>query len=216
MLVDDGVLRRTSDGWEVTVDVDAIQVPPTISSLLSARVDRLRNDERTVVELASVVGKEFYRGAIVDLAPDNVKDLVDGCLESLRRKELVEPVGTYWIDEPVYTFHHALIRDAAYRRVLKERRADLHERVAGWLEVKTADVLGEHDELLGYHLEQAHEYKRQLGRQDDDLGSRARGVPRTRRAACARERRPSRGRDVVRTRAGPADPRRRASRPGCC
>ena len=58
---------------EVTVDVDAIEVPPTISSLLAARVDRLRNDERTVVELASVVGKEFYRGAIVDLAPEASK-----------------------------------------------------------------------------------------------------------------------------------------------
>ena len=176
MLVDDGVLQRTSDGWSVTVDVDAIEVPPTISSLLSARVDRLRNDERTVVELASVVGKEFYRGALVDLAPPGVADVVDGCLESLRRKELVEPVGTYWIDEPVYRFHHVLIRDAAYRRLLKESRADLHERVAEWLQRKTTDVLGEHDELVGYHLEQAHEYKRQLGRPDDVLGSRAAGL----------------------------------------
>ncbi len=173
MLVDDGVLMRTGDGWTVTVDVEAIQVPPTIQSLLSARVDRLRSDERTVVELAAVVGKEFYRGALYDLAPPAVKELVDGCLESLRRKELVEPVGTYWIDEPVYRFHHVLIRDAAYRRLLKESRADLHERVAEWLERKTAGVLGEHDELLGYHLEQAHDYKRQLGRHDDDLGRRA-------------------------------------------
>ncbi|MEX2538614.1 MAG: nuclear transport factor 2 family protein [Actinomycetota bacterium] len=173
MLVDDGVLQRTADGWNVTIDVEAIQVPPTIQSLLSARVDRLRNDERTVVELASVVGKEFYRGALYDLAPAGVKDLVDGCLESLRRKELVEPVGTYWIDEPVYRFHHVLIRDAAYRRLLKESRADLHERVAEWLERKTSDVLGEHDELVGYHLEQAHDYKQQLGRMDEPLGRRA-------------------------------------------
>ncbi len=173
MLVDDGVLLRTAEGWTVTVDVEAIQVPPTIQSLLSARVDRLRGDERAVLELASVVGKEFYRGALVDLAPANVRDLVDGVLESLRRKELVEPVGTYWIDEPVFRFHHVLIRDAAYRRLLKESRGDLHERVAEWLEVKTADVLGEHDELIGYHLEQAHDYKKQLGRPDVELGRRA-------------------------------------------
>lgn len=173
MLVDDGVLLRTADGWTVTVDVEAIQVPPTIQSLLSARVDRLRGDERAVMELASVVGKEFYRGTLIDLAPANVRDLVDGVLESLRRKELVEPVGTYWIDEPVFRFHHVLIRDAAYRRLLKESRADLHERVAEWLEVKTADVLGEHDELIGYHLEQAHDYKKQLGRPDVALGRRA-------------------------------------------
>ncbi len=173
MLVDDHVLLRTGDGWTVTRDVDAIEVPPTISSLLAARIDRLRSDERTIVELASVVGKEFYRGVLHELAPPAMRDLVDGVLESLRRKEIVEPVGTYWIDEPVYRFHHVLIRDAAYRRLLKESRAELHERVATWLQEKTAGVLGEHDELIGYHLEQAHEYKRQLGRPDEQLGGRA-------------------------------------------
>ena len=50
----------------------------------------------------------------------------------MRRKELVEPTGTYWGDEPVHRFHHVLIRDAAYRRLLKTTRADLHERVAVW------------------------------------------------------------------------------------
>lgn len=173
MLVDDGVLQRTSSGWDVSVDVDAIEVPPTIQSLLAARVDRLRSDERTVIELAAVIGKEFYRGALDELAPPTVRDQIESALESLRRKELVEPAGTYWIDEPVYRFHHVLIRDAAYRRLLKETRADVHERMADWLERKTSGVLGEHEELIGFHLEQAHEYKRQLGSSDDALGGRA-------------------------------------------
>src|SRR5207253_11265793 len=98
------------------------------------------------------------------------------CLESLRRKELVEPAGTYWIDEPVYRFHHVLIRDAAYRRLLKEVRVELHERVAAWLETKTEGLVGEHEELIGYHLEPGHEYLRQLGRLDEraaDVGRRA-------------------------------------------
>lgn len=162
MLVDEGVLRRSDGAWAMTVDVDAIQVPPTIQSLLSARVDRLDPAERTVLELASVVGKEFYRGAVHHLAPAAVRVSLDAHLESLRRKEFVEPAGTYWIDEPVFRFHHVLIRDAAYRRLLKEARADLHERVAAWLEAKTAEVLGEHDELIGFHYEQAHESLRQL------------------------------------------------------
>ena len=176
MLVDDGVLRRDGEAWTVTVDVEAIEVPPTIQSLLAARMDRLRNDERAVVELASVVGKEFYRGALQELASIQVREQLDACLESLRRKELIEPVGTYWIDEPVFRFHHALIRDAAYRRLLKESRADVHERVAAWIERKTNDVIGEHEELIGYHFEQAHEYLKQLGRLDDhavELGRRA-------------------------------------------
>ncbi len=176
MLVDDGVLRRADDRWVATIDVDAIQIPPTIHSLLAARVDRLTPHERTVLELASVIGKEFYKGAIAALAPAAVKVDLNAHFESLRRKELVEPAGTYWIDEPVFRFHHALIQDAAYRRLLKESRADLHERVAEWLERKLGGIIGEHDELIGYHLEQAHESLRQLGSFDDhtgELGKRA-------------------------------------------
>src|SRR5581483_4036875 len=176
MLVDDGVLRRSGDEWISTVDVDAIEVPPTIQSLLAARVERLTQHERTVLEIASVVGKEFYRGAVNELAPETVRVGLESHLESLRRKELVEPVGTYWIDEPVFRFHHALIQDAAYRRLLKESRAEMHERVAAWLEMKTEGLLGEHDEIIGYHLEQAHESRRQLGVMNDHvrvLGERA-------------------------------------------
>ena len=173
MLVDDRVLQRTSDGWTVTVDVDAIQVPPTIQSLLAARVDRLRSDERAIIEIASVIGKEFYRGALDALAPPAIRDHVDGVLESLRRKELVEPAGSYWIDEPIFRFHHALIRDAAYRRLLKESRAELHERAARWIDDKAEGLVGEHDEIVGYHLEQATDYLQQLGKPWEELSRRA-------------------------------------------
>ncbi len=176
MLVDDGVLRKDDGSWVVTVDATEIDVPPTIQALLSARIDRLPADERVVVERASVIGKHFYRGAVAALSPAPVAHALDGHLETLRRKELVEPEGTYWIDEPVFRFHHVLIRDAAYRRLLKETRAELHERFAEWLERKAGDLVGEHEEIIGYHLEQAHEYRRQLGpldEQDRELGRRA-------------------------------------------
>lgn len=166
MLVDDGVLRADGDGWVVTVDARDIDVPPTISSLLAARVERLRADERTVLERASVVGHEVYRGALVALLPVESRAHLDTVLESLRRKELLEPAGSYWIDEPVLRFHHALIRDAAYRRLLKEARADLHERTADWLRAKTGGG-ADHDEVIGYHLEQAQTNRRELGPLDE-------------------------------------------------
>ena len=176
MLVDDGVLRKDEGSWVVTVDATDVDVPPTIHALLSARIDRLPADERVVVERSSVIGKQFYRGAVAALAPAPVAAALDQHLETLRRKQLVEPEGTYWIDEPVFRFHHVLIRDAAYRRLLKEARADLHERFAEWLERKAGELVGEHEEVIGYHLEQAHEYRRQLGPLDDrgiELGRRA-------------------------------------------
>src|SRR5581483_8583784 len=78
---------------------------------------------------------------------------------------LLEPAGTYWIDERVLRFHHALIREAAYRRLLKESRARLHERVAGWLVAKSGGG-PEHDETIGFHLEQAQANLRSLGTLD--------------------------------------------------
>jgi class 3 adenylate cyclase/tetratricopeptide (TPR) repeat protein len=177
MLVDDGVLSRDGgERWVVTVEADEIDVPPTIHALLSARIERLREDERAVVERAAVVGKEFYRGAVIELVPPAVRPGIDTHLETLRRKELVEPEGTYWIDERVFRFHHVLIRDAAYRRLLKEARAELHERFADWLEGKVGELVGEHSEVLGYHLEQAHSYLADLGVLDHratELGQRA-------------------------------------------
>ncbi len=166
MLVDDGVLQR-GQGAFVDVDASGVDVPPTISALLEARIERLGADERSVVERAAVIGKQFYRGAVAELAPAPVASNVDAHLEALRLKEMVEPEGTYWIDEPVYRFHHVLIRDAAYRALLKQARAELHERFARWLEEKAGDLVGEHEEVIAFHLEQAHEYRRELGPLDD-------------------------------------------------
>ncbi len=176
MLVDERALVRSGDGWAVREQAEAFDVPPTIQALLSARIERLRDDERAVVERAAVIGQQFYRGAVAELVAPPVRAGIDGHLAALRRKELVEPEGVYWIDEPVYRFHHVLIRDAAYRLLLKEARAVLHERFADWLAAKAGELVGEYEEMVAFHLEQAHAYRRELGPLDDAgraLGARA-------------------------------------------
>ena len=130
MLVDDGVVSRTDAGWELAIDAEALLVPPTIQSLLAARVERMPPEERHVIELAAVVGSEFPRGALQSLDEHLSPSRLDVVLESLRRREVIDPTGTYWGDEPLFRFHHVLIRDAAYRRLLKGKRAELHERTA--------------------------------------------------------------------------------------
>jgi class 3 adenylate cyclase len=163
MLVDDQTLRAEDDVWTLTVAWDAVDVPPSIQALLAARIDRLPADEQLLLERASIAGKEFPLGGLSELLPPTSSTAVSALLESLRRKELVEPDGTYWIDEPVYRFHHVLIRDAAYRRVLRQTRAELHERLARWLESKVSARVSEYEELIGFHLEQAYEQRRELG-----------------------------------------------------
>jgi class 3 adenylate cyclase/tetratricopeptide (TPR) repeat protein len=164
MLVDDEVLHAGAGGrWALRVPPDAIDVPPTIQSLLAARLDRLSADEQVVLERASVWGTAFPLGALVELLPPDRHSGVPAIMEQLRRKELVESDGTYWVDQPVYRFHHVLIRDAAYRRLLRDRRAVLHEAIASWIQEKTATLEAEYDDLVGHHLEQAYLQRRELG-----------------------------------------------------
>lgn len=165
MLVDDGVLARTGDRWHLTIDVDAIEVPPTILSLLASRVERLPDDERQVVELASVIGTEFDRGVLGSIAGDDITARLGALIDRLRRKDLVEPSGTWAGDHPEYRFHHVLVRDAAYRRLLKGHRADLHERVGRHLERLGASG-GQADVVIAHHYEQVHRYRSELGTVD--------------------------------------------------
>lgn len=165
MLVDDGVLARDGDHWRLTIDADAIEVPPTILSLLASRVERLPDDERHVVELASVIGTEFDRGTLDALADTAVARGHGAAIERLRRKDLIEPSGQWSGDHPVYRFHHVLIRDAAYRRLLKARRAELHELVGR--HVETSGVADdEADIIVAHHFEQVFRYRTELGALD--------------------------------------------------
>jgi class 3 adenylate cyclase/tetratricopeptide (TPR) repeat protein len=163
MLIDDGRLERSNGSWVSVGEMAEVAVPPSISSLLEARLDRLRPDERAVIERASVVGKVFYGGAIQALfgmdPPPNLRDLVMG----LVRREMVRADRSTLPGQDMYRFRHILIRDAAYESTPKELRAELHERFAGWLEEIAGERIDEQQEILAYHLEQTVELRRQLG-----------------------------------------------------
>jgi class 3 adenylate cyclase/tetratricopeptide (TPR) repeat protein len=148
--------------------------PPTIHALLQARLDLLADDERLVIGHASVEGQVFHRGAIAELVPPSMRPALEVQLSSLVRKELIRPESSLLPGEDAYCFRHLLIREAAYGSMPKELRAQLHETYAGWLERTMEDASFERNEILGYHLEQAYLFRRELGQADaDELGARA-------------------------------------------
>lgn len=137
-----------------------VAVPPTLQALLAARLDQLEPGERGVLERGAVEGEVFHRGAVQALAPEETH--VTPRLAALVRKELIRPDRPQLAGDDGFRFRHLLIRDAAYDGLPKSVRAELHERFAGWLEQHGAQLV-ELDEILGYHLQQAHRYRAELG-----------------------------------------------------
>ncbi len=170
MLLDDGILARDDRGrWVLIREVGAIMVPPTIQALLSARLDRLGPIDRVVVERAAVIGQVFFRGAVEDLSPDEVRRHAGESLQNLTNRELVTPHESSFAGQEAYRFMHILIREAAYHGLLKRTRADLHVRFIDWLERVASDRVLEFEEIRGYHLEQAFFTLQQLTPNDDKV-----------------------------------------------
>ena len=138
-------------------------IPITLRSLLAARLDRLGPGERAVVERSAVVGPEFWAGAVAELLPPGARPTLARHLEALARKGLIETDASPAPFERAFRFRHVLIQEAAYRALPKARRAELHERLADWLDDASTDFLGERDQTVGYHLEQAYRYREELG-----------------------------------------------------
>jgi DNA-binding SARP family transcriptional activator len=159
--------RATSRGAEL---------PPTLRSLLAARLDRLGPGERVVLECASVVGREFWAGAVSELLPPDGRATLGRHLAGLSRRELTEPGLSTLPFEDAFRFRHVLIQEAAYRSLSKARRAELHERLADSLQRTPAHEITAEDEVIGHHLEQAFLYREELGASDESirvLGKRA-------------------------------------------
>ena len=148
---------------------DAIELPASIHALLAARIDSLEPAERRMLERASIVGKEFWPRALVALSARTDQPHVTGRLMALVRKGLVKPSRAEVPGEDAYRFRHSLICDETYAGIPKAVRAELHERFARWLQEQAREGggFGEHDEILAYHLEQAHRYRTELLPADD-------------------------------------------------
>jgi class 3 adenylate cyclase len=174
MLVEERRLEHTDAGLSA-VHSSLLSLPPTIHALLAARIDRLDPEERDAVEAGAVIGRPFGASALLALTDGADRPTLDGRVEALVRKQLIAPDGGRFAGEETFSFTHILLRDVAYRGVLKARRADLHGRYADWLERAAGERAAEYDELLGYHLEHAHRYLTELGALEErgELAARA-------------------------------------------
>jgi DNA-binding SARP family transcriptional activator len=134
-------------------------LPSSIQAVLAARIDRLERGERAVLEHASVQGRTFYAGAVAGELAEGEPSGVATHLVSLVQKQLIRSERSELAEEDAFRFAHVLIREAAYHGLPKQRRADLHEHVARWLQERP----GAEDETLGHHFGEAYRYRAELG-----------------------------------------------------
>jgi class 3 adenylate cyclase/tetratricopeptide (TPR) repeat protein len=164
-LIENGSLVRDGDRWVATSDLSDLETPPSISVLLSARLDRLDPAERELVERASVIGKDFL-GSEVDAIADAADNEVRRQLGSVVNKDLIRSWPSQGEDR--YSFPHLLLCDVAYEGIRKSARAELHERYATWLEDRADRRVEPFEEIIAYHLEQAFRYREELGPVDEE------------------------------------------------
>ena len=165
-LVETGVLRGKRGAYALAHSVDAIEVPATVQALLAARIDRLRFDDKRLLEIAAVIGKDIPLGLLAAIANETEDDVRDR-LERLQNAAFLYEARVS--ADAGYTFKHALTHEVAYGSVPPERRRALHARIVAALETKHRDRLGEPIERLAHHAlrgelwERAVHYLRQAG-----------------------------------------------------
>jgi class 3 adenylate cyclase/tetratricopeptide (TPR) repeat protein len=184
MLIDRGVIRATeASRWEVAATVADVDVPRSIQGLISARLDGLPDDEKSLLQDAAVIGRTFWLGSLANLAglsPAATRE----ALGRLRVKELVVPnERSSFRDEPEFSFRHALLRDGAYDSLPKALRAAKHEAVAAWAAQRAGDRVDEIAELIATHRFEALRYRDELSETGPERDEAAREAFRWARAA---------------------------------
>lgn len=141
-----------------------IPIPDTVQGVVTARIDRLSQEEKTLLQEASIVGKEFWIGAVAHLrgAPEPA---VDEVLQRLQTRDLVvEQPKSQLEGQRELAFKHLLIRDMAYTLLPKRTRAEKHRAFALWLEKTFHERADEYAQIVAYHWMQAAQLDREVGR----------------------------------------------------
>jgi class 3 adenylate cyclase/tetratricopeptide (TPR) repeat protein len=157
-LLDLGVLRQENGGYRMVKTMAEVNVPDTIQGIIMARLDRLGEDGKRTVQLASVIGRQFLRRLLERIA--GLTGELEGLLAELKALEIIYEQGL--LQEPAYVFKHAVIQDVAYQSLLVQRRRQLHHAVGQAIEELYPDRLAEHYEELAHHFAQAEDWAKVL------------------------------------------------------
>ena len=154
MMIEQDVVIADSEKWRFDESrLGKMSLPPTLTGVLQARLNKLSTWERKILQRASVIGREFWDRTVESFGAEiSVKTI----LESLRRKEFLFRHETSAFDDAnEYIFKHALLRDAVYETVLLDERRELHRKTAEWLIEIRGERIDENAAVIAAHFEKA-------------------------------------------------------------
>ncbi len=165
-LVETGALAGERGAYRLTRPVEALQVPATVQTVLAARIDRLPQEEKQLLQAASVIGKHVPYALLASIAEQPEEALRRGLAHLQEAEFLYE---TRLFPDLEHTFKHALTHEVTYGSLLHERRRQLHAQIVAAIERLYADRLNEQVERLAHHAQRgqlwhkAVRYSRQAG-----------------------------------------------------
>src|SRR5207253_4423655 len=126
-LIETGVVAGSRGAYQLVRPAEEVGLPATVQNVLAARIDRLPEREKRLLQTASVIGKDFPEpllAAVAELPAEELK----AALAALHRAEFVHEQALYPVVE--YAFKHPLTQEVALGSQLKERRRQVHAAVA--------------------------------------------------------------------------------------
>jgi predicted ATPase len=149
-LIETNQIVRDDGHWRVANKDVSLSLPGTLNGVLSARIDRLPEDSKQLLQMASVIGRTFDLSLLRGLS--NLNGGMDEHIRRLLDAGLIQP-----LEPEQYIFRHVLVQEAAYQSTLLKRRKSLHLRIGEILEGFHAERLEEFAPLLAYHFYNAED-----------------------------------------------------------
>jgi class 3 adenylate cyclase len=146
-----GILVEDAEGYRLDGPLPPLAIPETLQDSLMARLDHMA-PVKEIAQIGAAIGREFSYSLVRALVGRN-ETALKHALAQLDQAELVFRRGEP--PEAVYSFKHALVRDAAYESLLKSRRHQLHGRIARTLEERFPDVVASQPEIVAHHFTEA-------------------------------------------------------------
>ena len=146
-LLENGSIVKKNQAYILTKNASEIEVPDTIAGIISARLDRVEENLKRIMQVASVIGREFAFRILQSIT--GMKEDLKSCLLNLQGLEFIYEKQLF--PELEYIFKHALTQEVAYGSLLLKRKKEIHEKIGHVIEELYSERLEEYYDVLAYH-----------------------------------------------------------------